>query len=76
MKLIQNWKAAHRWASVRLAAIAAFVAAYFTLNPDHLALISALVPEQYRPLVAVAIGMLTFGTAAGSRVVSFGELYR
>ena len=66
MKLIANWKAAHKFASVRLAALAGLVVAYFAAYPEQWQAVLHSVPEAYRPLV----GLLVFAIAGGSRVVS------
>ena len=73
MKLIDNWKAAHKWASVRLAMLAGLAVAFFTAYPNQLEVLIDAVPEQYRPLASLAVGFVVFATAAGSRVVTFAR---
>ena len=73
MKLIDNWKAAHKWASVRLAMLAGLAVAFFTAYPNQLEVLIDAVPEQYRPLASLAVGFVVFATAAGSRVVTFKQ---
>ena len=69
MKLIDEWKKAHKFASVRLAALAGIVAAYFAAKPEQLEAIMAQVPEWARPLIGLAL----FAVATGTRVVKKGE---
>lgn len=73
MKLIDNWKAAHKFASVRLAALAAVAGAYFTAFPAQLETLLDAVPEAYRGPVGVLVGLVIFATAAGARVASFNK---
>ena len=68
MKLIEGWRQAHKFASVRLAALAGLVAAYFAAKPDELAAIMAMVPDWAKPLIGFAL----FAVATGSRVVKKG----
>lgn len=67
MKLIDNARDWHKFASVRLAALAGVVAAYFAQYPDQWAAFVAMFPEPVRPLVGLGL----FVVAAGTRVVSF-----
>lgn len=67
VRLIDGWKKAHKFASVRLAALAAVVVAYFAAYPDQWQAVLHSVPEAYRPLV----GLLVFAMAGGARVASF-----
>lgn len=69
MKLINDWRKAHKFASVRLAALAGVVVAYFAAYPDQWQAVLNSVPEAYRPLV----GLLVFAMAGGSRVVQLGQ---
>ena len=71
MKLIEEWKQAHRLASVRLAALAGIVAGYFAAYPDQLQALIATVPEEWRPVVSTLSGLAVFVFAAGSRVTTF-----
>jgi len=71
MKLIDNWHRAYNLASVKLAAVAAFLGAYFAANPGHIALALGLLPQWLRPYAPLIVGMVLFATAAGSRVVRF-----
>lgn len=64
--LVDGWRKAHKFASVRLAALAGLVVAYFAAYPDQWQAVLHSVPEAYRPLV----GLLVFAMAGGSRVVS------
>lgn len=74
-KLIENW-AEHlfkAW-SIRLAALAAMVGAYFMMFPKEWERVLALVPEKYRELVAVIGGLVMFLTASGTKLVKQGNL--
>ena len=69
MKLIDNWKAAHKWASVRLAMLAGLAVAYFAAYPDQWQAVLATIPEPLRPW----FGLMVFAVAGGSRVVTFAR---
>jgi hypothetical protein len=71
--MIEDWgqKIWKLW-SVRLAALAGIVAAYFAAYPGELEKLIAIVPEQYRPLASMAVGLFVFATATGSRLVKQG----
>ena len=75
MKLIENWRSAHKFASVRLAAIAGVIGGYFASNPEQLvALIDwakSLLPESIGPLVPIIIGLLVTTVSASARVTTF-----
>jgi len=71
MKLIDNWHRAYKLASVQLAALAAFLGAYFAANPAHVTLALGLLPDWLRPYAPLVVGLLMFATATGSRVVRF-----
>lgn len=71
---MKNWlidEARHIWRfwSVRLAMVAAAVAGYFTAYPGELAKLVDMVPEQWRPLASIAVGVLVFSAATGARVI-------
>lgn len=74
MNMIENWtqKVWKLW-SVRLAALAGVVAAYFAAYPGELQKLVSMVPEGYRPLASMAIGLFVFATATGSRLVKQGS---
>ena len=67
MKLIDNARDWHKFASVRLGMLAGLIAAYFAQYPDQWAAFVAMFPEPVRPMVGLAL----FVAAAGTRVVSF-----
>lgn len=67
MKLIEGWKQAHKFASVRVAALAGLAAGYFAAYPEQLAAVMGMIPEWARPVLGFAI----FAAAAGSRVTTF-----
>lgn len=70
MKLVEGW-ASHWWKfwSVRLAMVAGLAAGYLAAYPDELKTLIAYVPEKWRPLVSMAIGLFVFASATGSRLV-------
>lgn len=71
MKLIENWaEALWRAWSIRLAAIAGLIGGYFAAYPTELQKLIALVPEDFRPVASLAIGLVIFGTATGTRLIS------
>jgi hypothetical protein len=62
MHLVQNWKQAYRWWSVRgLAALAALPLVWQTLPPD----LKAFLPDGWEPWVLAALAL---GTLAGRLV--------
>ena len=73
MNLIEDWagKVWKLW-SVRLAALAGIVAGYFAAYPNELQKLVGMVPEAYRPLASLLIGVFVFATATGSRLVKQG----
>ena len=73
MKLIENW-VHYLWRawSIRLAAIAGIVAAYLAAYPDELQKLIAIVPDEYRPIASLAIGVFVFASATGARLVRQG----
>lgn len=71
MKLIDNARDWHKFASVRLAALAGLVAAFLAANPDITNELLGLLPEgPWRTLAAAAVGLFVFGTATGARVLT------
>lgn len=72
MKLINEWRSAHKFASVRLAALVGLVASYFAAYPDQFEAVMAQVPESLRPL----LGFVLFAVATGARVVKKGDADR
>lgn len=69
MKLIETWREASRYYSVRLAALAGLIAAYLAANPDQAQAVIDSVPEAFRPLASIALGLFVFGLATGARLV-------
>lgn len=75
MKLIENnGQSIFKLWSVRFAAIAGVVAYYFTNNPDQLRQLIDMVPEQYRPLASIMVGLIVTGGATASRVIAQPKL--
>jgi fructose-specific phosphotransferase system IIC component len=70
MKLIENWaEALWRAWSIRLAMIAGVVGGYFAAYPAELQKLVSMVPEEWRPLASIVVGILIFSTATGARLV-------
>lgn len=70
LKLIDEWQSLHKFASVRLAAIAAVVAGYLAANPDKSQELLALLPDgPARVAVSSLVGLFVFALATGSRAV-------
>lgn len=73
MKLIDEARQWHKFASVRLAALAGVVAAYLAANPDVTQELLNLLPEgPARVLASAGIGLFVFGLATGARLVKQG----
>lgn len=64
--LAQIWRL---W-SVKLAMLAGIIGGYFAAYPAELAKLVGAVPEQYRPVASVLLGLLIFATATGTRIVA------
>ncbi len=74
MRLIDEARSWHKFASVRLAALAGIVAAYLAANPDVTTELLALLPDgPARTLASAGIGVFVFSLAAGSRLVTTGK---
>ena len=72
MKLIDEAGQWYRFLSVKLAVVAGMVSAYFTAYPDKLAEMVNVLPEHWRPVASVAIGLFVFSAATGARLVKQG----
>jgi hypothetical protein len=74
MKLIDEARQWHKFASVRLAALAGVVAAYLAANPEQTQALLDLLPEgPARVVASAAIGLFVFGLATGTRLVRQGK---
>ncbi len=69
MKLIEEARQFWRWWSVRLAALAGIVAGYFTAYPAQLQGLLAYVPERWRPVASIAVGLVVFALPTLARVI-------
>lgn len=70
IKLIDEARSWHKFASVRLAALAGVLAAYLAANPDQTNELLALLPDgPARTLASAGIGVFVFSLAAGTRLV-------
>lgn len=70
IKLIDEAKSWHKFASVRLAALAGVVAAYLAANPDVTNELLGLLPNgPMRTLASAGIGLFVFSLATGARLV-------
>ena len=73
MKLIEEWRVAHKFLSVRLAALAGLVVAYLMEHPEHLDALTGMLPDgPWRTLGSVALGLIVFGVPTGARLVKQG----
>lgn len=75
MKLVENWRQAHKWASVQLAMLAGVLVTYAT-SADGMKQLAALidyVPQQWRPVASVLLGLSTTAIATASRVTVKGK---
>ena len=70
MKFIHGYWQAHRLWSVRLAAVAGMFTTWVITNPAQVSVALAAVPDQYRPLVASAVGLSTFALPTLVRLIS------
>jgi len=71
MKLIENARDFHKFASVRLAALSGIVAAYLAANPDVTQSLLDILPDgPWRSVAAAGIGLFVFATATGTRVLT------
>lgn len=70
MKLIENWVEHIRKAwSIRLAAVAAVIGAYFVAFPSELQRVVAIVPAEYREIFSIIAGLFIFATASGTKLI-------
>lgn len=70
IKLIDEAKQWHRFASVRLAALAGIVAGYLAANPDVTNALLNLLPDgPQRVLASAGIGLFVFASATGTRLL-------
>jgi len=74
MKLVDNWRQAHKWASVRLAVLAGVLVTYATSvdGIKQLAGLISYVPEHLRPIASVLLGLVTTTIATASRLTAKG----
>tara|TARA_Y100000015_G_scaffold7063_1_gene6539 strand:- start:49 stop:252 length:204 start_codon:yes stop_codon:yes gene_type:complete len=54
MKLIPDWKQAHKWFSVQLAAVSAALPLAWEYLPSDL---KAYIPDEWRPAILAAVGL-------------------
>lgn len=74
MRLIDEARSWHKFASVRLAALAGVLAAYLAANPDVTNELLGLLPDgPMRTLAAVGIGLFVFSMATSARLVTTGK---
>ena len=70
MKLIDEARQFWRWWSVRLAAVAGLIAGYLTANPTALSGLVTYVPEDWRPLASLLVGLLVFAVPTLARLIA------
>lgn len=74
MRLIDEARSWHKFASVRLAALAGIIAGYLAANPDVTNELLGLLPDgPARTLAAAGIGLFVFSMATGARLVTTGK---
>lgn len=70
IKLIDEAKSWHKFASVRLAALAGVVAGYLAANPEQTEALLNLLPDgPLRVLASAGIGLFVFSLATGARLI-------
>lgn len=77
MKFVEDWRQAWRWWSVRLSVLAGIVAGYVA-TPEGAAQIAALVryvPEPWRPLGSILIGLTVAMVPTLTRIIQQGGSY-
>lgn len=69
LELVDNWRSAWKWASVRLAALVGILATVFTAQPDLLLGLVNMLPEgPLRLFLSVAVGAVVFGIPLLTRI--------
>lgn len=75
MQLVEEWRQALRWGSVQLAIVFGAIVGYVT-SPEGLAQVRGLltyVPENWRPLASVLIGITAAVIPTLARITKFGS---
>lgn len=79
MKLIDDWKTAHRFWSVRLGVLGAAVMAVVTIWPDGIILLWNMMPEQVQVLLperlVSVVGVVLYILTVASRLVHQPKLH-
>lgn len=74
MKFVEDWRQAWRWWSVRLSIVAGVIAGYVA-TPEGAAQIASLVryvPEHWRPVASVLIGLSVAAIPTLTRIIQQG----
>lgn len=67
--LVNDWRRAWRWASVRLAAVASIVLAYLWAAPDQALLVLNAMPAETRAYLSPVVGIIIFIGVTATRVI-------
>lgn len=71
MKIVENWRQAWRWWSIRLSVVAGIIAGYVATPQGATAIADLIryVPEQWRPIGSIAIGVLVSAVPTLARLI-------
>lgn len=73
IKLIEEWRSAWRWWSMRLAAVGSIAVAYVLAYPDILLSTLNALPPEMRAVFPPAIGFVLFALVSIARLVKQGK---
>jgi hypothetical protein len=59
-ELVDDWKSAWRWASVRALLVFTVLATYFTENREQWDTLVSFLPDTVKPLAPIVIGLAVF----------------
>lgn len=65
-RLVDNWRQAWKWGSVRLALLAGVISGWAASDPNGFARVVDLLPEWARPLLGLAVAISAIGTRLAS----------
>lgn len=67
--LVDGWRGAWRWASIRLGAVASLVGAYIWTAPDTALNVLNALPPETRAYLSPVVGIALFALITAARVV-------
>jgi hypothetical protein len=67
--LVEGWRGAWRWASIRLGAIASIVLAYLWAAPDMALTVLNSMPPEVRAYLSPVVGIALFALVTATRIV-------